>query len=52
MDAWNPTAPHPEGGGAERAMRRALKDARLSSGLVDYVNAHGTGTPPPPPSTW
>ena len=45
MDAWNPTAPHPQGIGAERAMRRALKDARLSPESVDYVNAHGTGTP-------
>lgn len=45
MDAWNPTAPHPEGAGAEMAMRRALKDANLSPDVVDYVNAHGTGTP-------
>jgi 3-oxoacyl-(acyl-carrier-protein) synthase len=45
MDAWNPTAPHPEGAGAEMAMRRALKDANLSPSDVDYVNAHGTGTP-------
>ena len=45
MDAWNPTAPHPDGVGAERAMRRALKDASLSPESVDYVNAHGTGTP-------
>ena len=45
MDAWNPTAPHPEGVGAEMAMKRALKDARLSPTDVDYVNAHGTGTP-------
>lgn len=45
MDAWNPTAPHPEGVGAELSMRRALKDARISSDRVDYVNAHGTGTP-------
>ena len=45
MDAWNPTAPHPEGVGAELSMRRALKDAQISFERVDYVNAHGTGTP-------
>ena len=45
VDAWNVTAPHPDGEGAERAMRRALRDADVSAGDVDYVNAHGTGTP-------
>jgi 3-oxoacyl-[acyl-carrier-protein] synthase II len=44
-DAWNVTAPHPEGQGAERAMRRALRDAGVSADAVGYVNAHGTGTP-------
>ncbi len=44
-DAYNVTAPHPDGLGAERAMRAALADARLDPGAVDYVNAHGTGTP-------
>ena len=44
-DAYNVTAPHPEGQGAERAMRRALADAGLAPGRVAYVNAHGTGTP-------
>ena len=39
------TAPHPEGDGAFRAMRAALDDANLSSGDVDYINAHGTATP-------
>lgn len=45
VDAWNVTAPHPEGAGAELAMRRALLDARLAASEVGYVNAHGTGTP-------
>lgn len=45
MDAWNPTAPHPKGEGAERAMRRALKDSGVCATQIDCVNAHGTGTP-------
>lgn len=43
-DAYHPTAPEPEGTGAEAAMRRALAAAGLEPGAVDYVNAHGTGT--------
>lgn len=45
VDGWNATAPHPEGLGAERAMRAALRDAGLEPGDVDYLNAHATGTP-------
>src|SRR5215207_7552772 len=44
-DAHHATAPDPAGSGARRAMRRALAQADLSRGDVDYVNGHGTGTP-------
>lgn len=43
-DAHHITAPHPEGKGAERAVRLALDDAGLEPSDVTYVNAHGTGT--------
>jgi 3-oxoacyl-[acyl-carrier-protein] synthase II len=43
-DAHHLTAPHPEGEGAERAIRLALADAGLEPRDVGYVNAHGTGT--------
>ncbi len=45
VDAYNVTHPHPEGLGAGLAMARALRDASLEPGDIDYVNAHGTGTP-------
>lgn len=44
-DAYNVTAPHPEGKGAIRAMSGALTDAGLAPEAVGYINAHGTGTP-------
>jgi beta-ketoacyl-acyl-carrier-protein synthase II len=44
-DAHHMTAPSPAGEGAARAMRLALKEARLEPAAVDYINAHGTSTP-------
>lgn len=43
-DAHHITAPHPEGDGAERAIRLALEDSGLTPDDIGYVNAHGTGT--------
>ncbi len=44
-DAHHISAPHPEGNGAEQAMRAALEDAQMSIEDIGYINAHGTATP-------
>lgn len=44
-DAFDLVAPHPDGVGAEMAMRNALRDAGLNPHEVDLINAHGTSTP-------
>jgi 3-oxoacyl-[acyl-carrier-protein] synthase-1 len=43
-DAFHTTAPHPEGLGAQLALRAALELSGVEPDRVDYVNAHGTGT--------
>jgi len=44
-DAYHITSTHPEGFGAAKAMKIALKEAETTMGDVDYINAHGTSTP-------
>jgi 3-oxoacyl-[acyl-carrier-protein] synthase II len=43
-DAYHITAPEPTGRGATKAMRAALRRAKLAPDDVGYVNAHGTST--------
>ncbi|WP_280499322.1 beta-ketoacyl-[acyl-carrier-protein] synthase family protein [Nocardia cyriacigeorgica] len=44
-DGHHPTAPHPEGAGAARALTAAFAATGVTPADVSYVNGHGTGTP-------
>jgi len=44
-DAYHMTSPPENGEGAARCMRNALRNAKLNSDQVQYINAHGTSTP-------
>ncbi|PJF18885.1 3-oxoacyl-acyl-carrier-protein synthase [Paramicrosporidium saccamoebae] len=44
-DAHHITSSHPDGSGAESAMKRALIEAQLAPRDVQHVNAHATATP-------
>jgi 3-oxoacyl-[acyl-carrier-protein] synthase II len=44
-DAYHMTAPSPEGEGAVRCIRLALRSGGIDPPEVDYINAHGTSTP-------
>lgn len=44
-DAYHITAPAEDGNGGFRAMRNALRRAKLNPEDIGYINAHGTSTP-------
>lgn len=51
-DAHHMTAPDPTGAGLARAIRAALDGAGIAPAAIDFVNAHGTGTPHNDAAEW
>lgn len=51
-DAYHMTAPQPNGEGPARAIRVALEDAGATADEIDFINAHGTGTPHNDAAEW
>ncbi len=43
-DGYHITSPAPDGSGAARAMKEALRNAGMQPDEIDYINAHGTST--------
>ena len=43
-DAYHMTAPAPNGEAVARCMKKAIENAGISAGDIDYINAHGTST--------
>jgi 3-oxoacyl-[acyl-carrier-protein] synthase II len=44
-DAFHITKPSEDGSGGFRAMQMALKESKMGSDKINYINAHGTSTP-------
>jgi 3-oxoacyl-[acyl-carrier-protein] synthase II len=44
-DSYHMTAAHPQGDGAMRAMANAMRESGVTIDHIDYISAHGTGTP-------
>ncbi|MBC7370792.1 MAG: beta-ketoacyl-[acyl-carrier-protein] synthase family protein [Bdellovibrionaceae bacterium] len=44
-DAYHPTSPHPEGKGSQTSLTMSLRSAGLAAEDIDWVYAHGTGSP-------